>query len=132
MSQTDTDTRPVGQQYYEAIEALKAEGMSNADAIRAVAEQRGKPVNTIRGSLHQYKSRHLNGNGAAPRRRSGRSVEDHLSRARESLQAAMAVIDQEVTAAKTAAEAAQARYEQISESVAERKADIEQKLAALS
>lgn len=126
-----TTVKPLSEQYYEAVEALKSEGMSNADAIRAVAEQYGKPVNTIRGSLHQYKAKHMNGNGAAPRRR-GRSVEDHLDRARESLQAALVVIDNEVTSAKTALDDAQVRYEQITESVAERKADIEQKLAALS
>lgn len=128
---TSTVTKPLSEQYYEAVEALKSKGMSNADAIRAVAEQHGKPVNTIRGSLHQYKARHLNGNGSVPRRR-GRSVEDHLGRARESLQAALTVIDNEVAAAKIALDAAQARYEQITNSVAERKADIEQKLAALS
>src|SRR5205807_361799 len=99
--------------------------------IRAVAEQRGKPVGTIRGSLYRYTSEHVNGNGAAPRRR-GRSVEDHLARAKESLQAALDVIDQEVSVAKTAVETAQARYEQLTESVSERKTEIESKLAALS
>jgi hypothetical protein len=132
MSKTTTESKPLAQQYYEAIEALKSEGMSNADAIRAVAERRGKSVGTIRGSLYRYTSEHLSGDGAAPRRRSGRSVEDHLSRARESLEAALAVIDQEVSAAKTAVEAAQARYEQLTESVSERKTEIKQKLAVLS
>jgi len=128
---SNTTTKPLSEQYYEAVEALKSKGMSNADAIRAVAEQYGKPVNTIRGSLHQYKARYLSGNGSVPRRR-GRSVEDHLGRARESLQAALKVIDEGVAATKTALDAAQARYEQITNSVAERKADIERKLAALS
>lgn len=125
-----TGSKPLAQQYHEEVEALSAEGMSNADAIRKVAEIHGKPANTIRGSLYRYKV-NASSNGAAPRRR-GHSVEDHLVRARQSLEAALTAVDQEVETAEQALEAAQARYEQVVASVAERKSEIEQKLVALS
>jgi hypothetical protein len=130
-----TDTKPLGRVYYEEVEAMKSEGTSNADAIRTVAEKHGKKENAIRGSLHQYKTRHLNGNGASAPGRSRRAplgVEDHLANARQSLQTALEVIDQEVAAAKAALDTAQAHYDEITTSVSERKADIEQKLKVLS
>ncbi len=45
----DTNDKTLGQQYHEAVEALKANGTSNADAIRKVAEDFGKEVNAVRG-----------------------------------------------------------------------------------
>lgn len=130
MSKTASESKPLAQRYNEEVETLTSEGMSNADAIRQVAETHGKPANTIRGSIYRYKAQQ-SGNGATPRRR-GHSVEDHLVRARQSLEAALTAVDEEVTTAKDALESAQARYEQVAASVAERKSEIESKLDALS
>lgn len=128
------DDKPLSQQYHEAVEAHKKDGMSNADAIRAVADEFGKNVNAVRGAIHQYKTRQ---DGTAPstgrsRRRRTASVEDHISSARRSLEDAMALIDQEVEEARAALDAAQARYDEAVASVKDRKADLEVKLKALS
>ncbi len=129
-----TQTKTRAQTYHEAVEALKAEGMSNADAVRAVAEQHGKSVGAVHGSLYQYKTQHVNGNGTAPRRsrRAAPSVEDHVARARQSLQEALGLIDHEVAEAKDALDAAQTHYDQLTASAEARKGDIEQRIAALS
>lgn len=128
------DDKPLSQQYYEEVEALKASGVSNAEAIRQVAEQHGKKENAVRGGIHQYKSRHMDGNGTSPtrRRRATVSVEDHLAQARQSLEQALALIDKEVDDAKAALDAAQERYDAAVASVKDRKADIEKKLKALA
>lgn len=128
------DDKPLSQQYYEEVEALKASGVSNAEAIRQVAEKYGKKENAVRGGIHQYKSRHLDGNGTSPtrRRRATASVEDHLAQARQSLEQALALIDKEVDDAKAALDAAQERYDAAVASVKDRKADIEKKLKALA
>jgi uncharacterized protein YoaH (UPF0181 family) len=127
--------KTLGQQYYEEVEALKAQGVSNADAIREVAAQHGKKENAVRGGLHQYKSKQQNGgNSSVPRRaRAGKaSVDDLVASARQSLERAVVLIDQEVTAAKVALDAAQAYYDEVLASVKDRKADIEKKLKALT
>lgn len=128
------EEKSLSQQYYEEVEALKASGTSNADAIRQVAEKHGKKENAIRGGIHQYKSRHLDGNGSSSsrRRRAAASVEDHLASARQSLEQALALVDREVEEAKAALDAAQARFDEVTASVKDRKADIEKKLKALS
>src|ERR687889_518934 len=59
-----SEGKTLGQQYHEEVEALKAQGKSNADAIREVAAKHGKKENAVRGGLHQYKSKP---NGGEPR-----------------------------------------------------------------
>lgn len=139
---TKTQTAPPegktwGQTYYEDVEALVADGAKNADAVRQVAEKYGKEGNAIRGGIHQYRSKHINGNGAtAPRARGRRpgaqSVDDFVTSARQSLESALALIDREVEDAKTALDEAQAYYDEVQASVKERKADVEKKLKALA
>lgn len=130
------DSKTLAQQYYEAVEALKAGGMSNADAIRKVAEDFGKQVNSVRGGIHQYRAK-LSG-GSAPssngrsRRTAAASVDDYLASARSAIEQALALIDSEVLAAKAALDEAQAHYDEISAGVKERKADLSKKLAALA
>jgi uncharacterized protein YoaH (UPF0181 family) len=133
------DEKSMSQTYYEDVEALKATGVSNADAIRQVAEKYGKNANAVRGGIHQYKTNHLNGGSATTTptrrrspRRSTQTVDDYLANARQALEAARDLIDQEVNQAKAALEAAQARYDQAVASVKDRKADIEKKLKVLS
>src|ERR1700733_14036653 len=77
--------KTMGQTYYEEVEALKAGGLPNADAVRQVAESHGKNENAVRGGIHQYKSRHVNGNASAAPRRSRSttrlSYDDYLANA---------------------------------------------------
>lgn len=129
-------SKSLGQTYYEEVEVLKAKGVSNADAIRAVAEKYGKNENAIRGGLHQYKSKHVDGGGGTTTRRTRRggapSVDDLMASAKQSLESALAIVDAEVEQAKTALDAAQVRYDEAVASVKDRKADIEKKLKALA
>jgi hypothetical protein len=129
-----TEGKTLGQQYYEEVEALKAQGVSNAEAIRQVAEQHGKKENAVRGGLHQYKTKLNGGESSAPRRSRAAtaSVEDLVASARQSLERAVVLIDQEVTAVKAALDAAQAHYDEVVANVKDRKADIEKKLKALA
>lgn len=130
------DGKSMGQTYYDEVESLKANGTSNADAVREVAKKHGKNENAVRGGIHQYKSRHVNGGSATSARRGRRgatpSVDDYLANARQALESARDLIDHEVEEAKSALDAAQARYDQVQSSVKDRKADIEKKLKALA
>jgi transposase-like protein len=123
-----------GETYYEEVEALKANDVDNADAIRQVAQKYDKQENAVRGGIHQYKRGHLgNGSSTTTRRRRGApSVDDLLGNARKSLEEALTLVDREVEEAKSALDAAQKRYDDIAASVKDRKADIEQKLKALA
>lgn len=127
--------KTLSQQYYEAVEALKAGGTSNADAVRKVAADFGKEVNSVRGGIHQYKTKLSGGAASAAgrgRRRAAETVDDHMAIARSALEAALALIDSEVDQAKQALDAAQARYDEVSASVADRKAEVQKKLKALA
>ncbi len=132
---TDKTDKTLGQQYHEAVEALKASGMKNADAVRQVAADFEKEEGAVRGGIHQYKTKLAGGNGsAAPRGRRPAtiSVEDHIANARTSLEEAKALIEREVEQAKSALDAAQEHYDAVTPAVKERKADIEKKLKALA
>lgn len=134
MADSTDNGKTLGQRYYEAVEALKAEGVTNAEAVRQVAATHGKKENAVRGGLHQYKSK-LNGGGTSTPRRgrtAAASVDDLVASARESLERAVALIDDEVAQAKAALDAAQAHYDEVVSSVKDRKADIETKLKALA
>lgn len=127
------DEKTLGEQYNDAVEELKAGGMSNADAIREVAKKFNKTENAVRGSLHQYKTR--NGDGGPTRRRSRTqpaSIDDLLKGARESLEQALTLVDKEVDEAKAALDAAQHRYDEVVAGVKDKKADIEKKLKAMA
>jgi predicted NBD/HSP70 family sugar kinase len=131
------DSKPMGQTYYEEVEALKTKGVSNADAVRQVAEKYGKNENAVRGGIHQYRSRHVGGSsGPTATARRGRSkaasVDDLVANAREALEAALQLVDKEVEEAKAALDAAQKHYHNVSASVKDRKADIQKKLRALA
>jgi uncharacterized protein YoaH (UPF0181 family) len=127
---------------YERIEELKREGMSNAEAIRAVTAERGKKENAVRANQHQYRQRLKATGGAAVRpARSGRgriakslvvSVEDTLAQARGVLEAALTEIDGEVEAAKADLGIAQARYNAVLASAQVRKAELKARLKTLT
>lgn len=127
--------KPVSQSYYEDVEALKASGVSNADAIRQVADKYGKNVNAVRGGIHQWRSRHVNGGTTSGTRRTRRtaatSVESAVADARRLLESARSSIDREIDGAKAELDAAQQRYDQLISSAEERKRDLENKIRLL-
>lgn len=128
------DTKTEAQIVYERIEELKAYGMSNADAIRQVAQERGKKENAIRANQHQHR-RKLQGGSATSsprgRRRKTPTPTDPIAEARAILERALQDDDAEVTAAKAELDAAQARYDEAVNRATERKAELEKKIAAL-
>jgi hypothetical protein len=60
------------------------------------------------------------------------SVDDLLASAKASLEQALSMVDNEVEQAKSALDAAQARYDEVVAGVKDKKADIEKKLKALA
>lgn len=128
--------KPLNQTYFDEVEALKSQGMSNADAVREVAKKHDKNENAVRGGIHQFKTKHSGSSGPTATvrrlRQKAASVDDLVATARQALESARDLIEQEVTDAKAALDAAQARYDEVAASVKDRKADIEKKLAALS
>lgn len=136
------DDKSLGQTYHEEVEALKSDGISNADAVRQVAKKYGKKENAVRGGIHQYKSRHVNGgtpSAGRGRRRAPATVDDMIAQATQSLETAINLIDQEVDGAEqgvkdaeAALQAAKEHYAEVVESVNDRKADLEKKLKALA
>jgi hypothetical protein len=132
------ESKSLSEIYHEEVEALKTQGVSNAEAIRQVAAAHGKKENAVRGGIHQYKARHADATTSpstvrrTKRRAGAPTVEDHLANARRSLETALTLIDQEVNDAKAALDVAQSHYDTVSASVKDRKADIEKKLKVLS
>lgn len=137
------ESKSMGQAYYEEVEELKIQGVANADAVRQVAQKYDKKENAVRGGLHQYKSRHVNGGTptTSPRRsrRSSPSVDDYLASARKSIEDALALLDEEplrlseeIERLKNEVAAAEARYEQAVATAKDKKAELEKKLKALS
>lgn len=47
--------RPLKQRYFEEVEALKADGYSNAEAIREVAGRHGKREMSVRQAIYIYR-----------------------------------------------------------------------------
>lgn len=119
------------EQVYDEVQALIAEGVARADAFKQLAEQYGRPVDSIRGSFYSHKKK-LEGGESKPRtRRRETTPEDALADARASLERSIAAIDREVEAAADRAAEAAAEAEALKESAAGRKQAITERLEAL-
>jgi hypothetical protein len=118
------------QQVYEKVEALVASGTRKADAFRQVADELGQPFNSIRGAYYTH-TRSLGGTPGRSRKREQAPV-DPIEAATSVLNRALEVIDEQVEAAKTRAEEAEAEYKELRESAEERKAVIKAKIEALN
>jgi uncharacterized protein YoaH (UPF0181 family) len=118
------------QKTYDRIEELKAGGISNAEAIKKVAEESGKSENTVRANQYQHRKK-LDGGGGSRRTRRI-SPENAVSQARELLTKALQAIDADVAKAEVDLKAAQERYDNAVASVADRKLELQRKIDALS
>jgi chromosome segregation ATPase len=112
---------------YTAINELVDGGTRLADAVRQIAAETGRSAGAVRTAYYAQR-RKLGRHG---RSRTPISVEDALQQARQLLQDALARIDEELAAAKAQLDAATARYETLETSAAQRKAELERKIAAL-
>ncbi len=119
------------QEIYDRVEAMVAAGTEKADAFRQIAEEAGRPFDSVRGSYYSHKKK-LEGGESKPRtRRRETTPDDALADARAALERAIDSIDREVGAAKSRADEAKAEYEALKGSATERKQAITERLEAL-
>lgn len=119
------------EQIYNRTHELMEQGMSRTDAFTKIAEEEGRPKDSIRGAYYGHK-RKLDGGESKPRtRRRETTPDDALADARAALERAVDSIDREVEAAKTRAEEAKAEYEALKASASDRKKTITERIDAL-
>jgi outer membrane murein-binding lipoprotein Lpp len=118
------------QEVYERTEALVASGVKKADAFRQLAEEYGSEFNSIRGAYYAH-TRSLG--GGSPKRSGTRpsTAVDPIESATNVLEKAIEAIDEQIAAAKAAAESAKAEYDHLRETAGERKQAIQAKIDAL-
>jgi hypothetical protein len=121
------------QEIYDEIERRIAAGADKADAFKELAEETGRPYDSLRGSYYTHKRKLESGEGIKPSRTRRRQTtpDDALADARAALERAVASIDHEVEAAGERAAAFAAEYEALKGSAEERKAAISERLEAL-
>jgi hypothetical protein len=119
------------QEVFDRVETMVASGTEKADAFKQLADEMGRPYDSVRGSYYSHKKK-LEGGKSKPRtRRRETTPDDALADARAALQRAIDSIDREVEAAKTRAEEAKAEHEALKASAADRKKAITERLEAL-
>jgi hypothetical protein len=119
------------QQIFEEVEKRIASGVEKADAFKQLADETGRPYDSVRGSYYSHKKK-LEGGESKPRtRRRETTPDDAIADARAALERAIASIDREIEAAKARADEAKAEYEALKASTAERKEAITERLEAL-
>lgn len=123
------------QEIYEEVEKRIASGVEKADAFKALADETGRPYDSVRGSYYSHKKKLEGGEpNAKPSRTRRRETtpDDALADARAALERAIQSIDREVEVAKTRADEAKAEYEALKASAADRKNAIKERLEALN
>ncbi len=122
------------QEIYDRVEAMIAAGTDKADAFKQIAEEAGRPYDSVRGSYYSHKKK-LEGGEPNTRpsrtRRRETTPDDAIADARAALERAIEAIDREVDAAKSRAEEAEAEYDALKSSAGERKQAITERLEAL-
>jgi hypothetical protein len=141
------------QEIYDEVEKRIAAGTEKADAFKALADETGRPYDSVRGSYYSHKKKLEGGEpNARPSRTRRRETtpDDALADARAALERAVEAIDREVEAAKTRADETKlhpcsggaappnprppppkAEYEALKGSAADRKKAITERLEAL-
>ena len=123
------------QEIYEEVEKRIASGVHKADAFKALAEETGRPFDSLRGSYYGWKRKLEGGEpNAKPARTRRRETtpDDALADARAALERAIGSIDREVEGAKARADEAKAEYDSLRDSAKERKEAITTRLEALN
>lgn len=119
------------QEVFEAVEKLIASGIEKADAFKHLADETGRPYDSVRGSYYSHKKK-IEGGESKPRtRRRETTPDDALADARAALERAIGAIDREVEVAKARADEAKAEHEALKASAADRKKAITERLEAL-
>jgi hypothetical protein len=119
------------QEVYDRIEAMVASGTDKADAFKALADETGRPYDSVRGSYYSHRKK-LEGGESKPRtRRRETTPDDALADARAALERAIASIDREVEVAEERATESAAEAKNLKASAADRKKAITERLEAL-
>jgi len=121
---------------YTAMTDLMSGGTSMADAVRKVGANTGKKEGAIRANYYNHKKK-LDVGATTTGRRGGpkaeaMTVDGALAQARALLEQVVTGIDRQLDDAKAELDAAQTRYDQLAESGNDRKAELQQKIKALS
>jgi hypothetical protein len=122
------------EEVYNEVERRIAAGTDKADAFKALAEETGRPFDSLRGSYYSHKRKLEGGEpNAKPARTRRRETtpDDALADARAALERAVESIDREVAVAKARSEESAAEYEDLRGSAEERKDAITARLEAL-
>jgi hypothetical protein len=122
------------EEVYNEIERRIADGVDKADAFKAMADETGRPFDSLRGSYYTHKRKLEGGETPAKPSRTRRretTPDDALADARAALERAVESIDREVEVAKARSEEAKAEYEALRDSAKERKQAITARLEAL-
>ena len=122
------------QEIYEKVEAMIASGVDKADAFRQLAEETGRPYDSLRGAYYVHKRKIEGGDsGAKPSRTRRRETtpDDAVADARAALERAIISIDREVEAAEERAAESAAEAKALKASATERKKAITERLDAL-
>ncbi len=121
------------QAIYDRVEAMIAAGTEKADAFKQIAEEAGRPFDSVRGSYYSHKKKLEGGDSTKPARTRRRETtpDDALADARAALERAIEAIDREVEAAKARSDEAKAEHEALKASAADRKKAITERLEAL-
>jgi hypothetical protein len=119
------------QEIYDQVNELVASGVEKSDAFKKLAQEAGRPVDSLRGSYYSHKKK-IEGGESRPRpRRRETTPEDALADARASLERSIASIDREIEVAEERATEAAAEAKALKASAAERKNTIAYRLEAL-
>ena len=121
------------QEIYDEIERRIAAGTDKSDAFKQLAEETGRPYDSLRGSYYTHKRKLESGEGIKPSRTRRRETtpDDALADARAALERALTAIDREVEAAEERAAESAAEAKALKASAAERKQAITERLEAL-
>jgi hypothetical protein len=131
-NQRRTTVATKAQGIYDEVERRIAAGIEKADAFKALAEEKQRPYDSIRGSYYAHKKKLEGGETKSRPRRRETQPEDALADARAALERAIEAIDREVEAAKTRADEAKAEHDALKASAADRKKAITERLETLT
>ncbi len=119
------------QEIYDRVNELVAAGIEKSDAFKQLAEEAGRPYDSIRGSYYSHKKKLEGGEVKSRTRRRETTPDDALADARAALERAIGAIDKEVEAAEARATEASAEAKALKASAADRKQMITERLDAL-
>lgn len=119
------------EEIYDRTNHLISEGLSRTDAFSQIAEEEGRPKDSIRGSYYSHKKKLDGGETKSRPRRRETTLDGAVADARAALERAVASIDREVEVAEERATEAAAEAKALKDSAEDRKKAITERIEAL-